>query len=42
MGTVSCVPFEASKSHGGITDWTTDEWIEHMTRGSNEHKFQHC
>ena len=40
MVTVSCVPFEPSKNHGGITDWTTG--IEHMTRGSNEHKFQHC
>ena len=25
-----------------ISDWITDEWIEHLTTGSDEQRFQHC
>ena len=25
-----------------ISDWTTDEWIEHLARGSTRQRFQYC
>ena len=37
-----CLEYSRAESTVDISDWTRDEWIEHLARGSNKQRFQHC